>query len=161
MAWFGPAKNEKLRLQAQKDYENAVEQSQKPTRSARVLCVRIALRCRTHIDAAFVQAALATEAHEAAMIAALVEGKDSPEPTEAKPYQLVKSGQGHIYTYIPQNYADRVFSLGALYQTLTISREQATHKAQAILNEICEELGVPEQFDTLKFLQDESNSDND
>jgi len=161
MAWFGPTKNAKLRLKSQKDYENAVEHSQKSTRSARVLCIRIALRSRNHIDAAFVQAALATEAHEAAMIAALVDGKDSPEPIETKPYQLVKSGQAHMYTYIPQNYADRVFSLGALYQTLKISREQATNKAQEILNEICDELGVLERFDTLKFLQNESNGDDD
>jgi len=161
MGWFGPTKNEKLRLQSQKDYENALEQSQKKSRSARVLCIRMALRCRAHIDAAFVQAALVTEAHEAAVIAALIDGEDSPELTAANPCQLVKSGQNHMYTYVPQSYADRVFSLGALYQTLKIDREQATNKAQEILNEICEELGVLEQFEPLRFLQDESDSDDE
>jgi hypothetical protein len=161
MAWFGPSKNTKLRLQARKDYETALEQSQKTSRSARVLCVRMAFRCRAHVDAAFVQAALATEAHEAALTAALAGGKDAPELTEASPWQLVKSGQGHMYTYIPESYAVRVFSLGALYQTLKISREQATAKAQEILNEICEELGVLEQFDALRFLQDGADGDDD
>ena len=159
LGWFGPSKNTKLRLQARKDFENAVEQSQKTSRSARVLCVRMALRCRAHIDAAFVQAALATEVYEAELTAALASGEVSPEAVTASPWQLIKSGEGHMYTYLPDSYSDRVFSLGALYQTLKISREQAIKKAQELMDEICEELGVLEQIDVLRFLQEESTDD--
>ncbi len=159
MAWFGTSKNARLREKARANYEHAVEQSKESSRAARMSGVRMALKCRANIDTAFVQAALATEANEAAVIAAVIAGENPPEPDEANSCQLVKSGKGHIYTYIPQSYANRVFSIAAQYQTLKIDREKAIAKAQEILDEICIELGLLAQFEVLRFLRDESNDD--
>ena len=90
---------------------------------------------------------------------AIAKDTEAPLLPVADPFQLVKSGGEFIYTYIPERFAEKVFALGAAYQTLKISRAQAIGRTQAIANELWIELGVRESFEVLRFLRDEEGAE--
>ncbi|MFN3239052.1 MAG: hypothetical protein ACE37D_18630 [Pseudomonadales bacterium] len=142
--------SEKLKAQAKADYEFAAN-SDKATRSFRV---KIALRCRAHIDRAFINSAKAAEAAENDDAEA-----DSENENEVTTYQLVKSADGYIYTYIPEDYAVTINQLGHEYQDGLIDTYTAITKAQVIADQISEELQLPDSFQTLSFLQIEDSND--
>lgn len=140
--------SEKLKAQAKADYEFAAN-SDKATRSFRV---KIALRCRAHIDRAFINSAKAAEATEN-------DDTEADSESEVTTYQLVKSADGYIYTYIPEDYAATINQLGHEYQDGLIDTYTAITKAQVIADQISEELQLPDSFQTLSFLQIEDSND--
>lgn len=138
--------SEKLQEQAKSDYELATD----PDRSNRSFRVKIALRCRANIDRAFISSAKSAESAS----------QDSEENTEleASPYQLVRSGEGYIYTYIREEHAETIFQLGRDYQEGLIDTYGAINKAQAVADQICQELDLPDSFQTLSFLLDDEEA---
>lgn len=153
---FGRTNNSnKLKEIAKKEYEVALAKADDKSRISRQLCLRMALRCRTNIDKLFVEAAQKTEAHEAEVLSAVATSKRPPEAPVASCYQLVKVPDGHIYTYLPEKHAEAIFKIAAAYQTEKMSRNSAIERTQAIADQVCEELGVLQKFQVLKFLEDE------
>ncbi|GAB5501107.1 MAG: hypothetical protein PsegKO_34180 [Pseudohongiellaceae bacterium] len=150
MIWSLPRKNnsEKLKDQARADYELAADDN----RASRSFRVKIALRCRANIDRAFINSAKATESADA---------EDSVKEMKASPYQLIKSGDGYIYTYIREEHAERIYELGQDFQEGSISAYEAVSKAQVVADQICQELKLPDSFQTLAFLQEDNDDRED
>lgn len=155
--WFKASKTEKIKLKARQDYEQAKKVSESLGRDNRVFCVRVALKCRANIDSAFVQAAKKVELYDQQAILAIANGDEIPSPPIAEPYQLVKTGTEYVMTYIPEEFAEKIFSLGGAYQTLKIDRAKAIEQVQFVANDIWDELGLSESFEVLRFLRDEED----
>ena len=159
MIWGRESKSEKLKKKVKEDYDNAVALSESPARDNRVFCVRVALKCRANIDAAFAKAASETERYEELALIAIAKGGESPAIPVADPFQLVKSGEEFAYTYIPERSAEKIFALGAAYQTLKMSRAQAIEQTQAVADQLWLDLGLAEPFEVLRFLRDEEREE--
>lgn len=157
MIWGIESKSQKIKKKVVDDFERALTLAASPLRESRVSCVRIALKCRANIDTAFAKAASDTARYEEMALLAIAKGEKAPAIPVSDPYQLVKSGEEFAYTYIPEHYAQKVFALGAAYQTLKISRAQAIEQTQEVANELWDELGLIEPFEVLRFLRDEEN----
>ena len=158
MMWGKESKSQKLKNKAKADYEQALKVAASPARDSQIFCIRISLRCRANLDAAFAKAASDIARSEELALMAIAKDTEAPLLPVADPFQLVKSGGEFIYTYIPERFAEKVFALGAAYQTLKISRAQAIARTQAIANDLWIELGLTESFEVLRFLRDEESA---
>ena len=159
MIWGRESKSQKLKNKAKADYEQALTIADSPARDSRIFCVRIALKCRANIDAAFAKAASEIARYEELALIAIAKSTEAPPIPLADPFQLVKSGEEFTYTYIPERFADKVFATGVAYQTLKVTRAQAIGRTQAIANEIWIELGLTDPFEVLRFLRDEEKAE--
>ncbi len=122
-------------------------------RSARI---RMGLLLRTHIDKTFVAGAEQTSSYQELVALAIVNGQEKPPLPEASEFQQVKSGDRNIWVYLPMEYAEQVFMLGARYQRTEIDARQAVDAVQAVMDMICRfELKLDEPFKALQFLRDE------
>jgi hypothetical protein len=112
-------------------------------RDARSARMRMVLLCRAHLDKT---------------MQAIVAGKDKPPPPQASEYQQLPAVSGDkVWVYLPQEYADLAFSLGASYQRTDITAEQAIDGMQALADQIFSlELGIYDPFMVLQFLRDET-----
>jgi hypothetical protein len=159
MIWGRESKSQKLKNKAKADYEQALTIADSPARDSRIFCVRIALKCRANIDAAFAKAASEIARYEELALIAIAKSTEAPPIPLADAFQLVKSGEEFTYTYIPERFADKVFATGVAYQTLKVTRAQAIGRTQAIANEIWIELGLTDPFEVLRFLRDEEKAE--
>ena len=159
MIWGRESKSQKLKNKAKADYEKALTIADSPARDSRIFCVRIALKCRANIDAAFAKAASEIARYEELALIAIAKSTEAPPIPLADAFQLVKSGEEFTYTYIPERFADKVFATGVAYQTLKVTRAQAIGRTQAIANEIWKELGLTDPFEVLRFLRDEEKAE--
>jgi len=155
MIWGRESKSDKFKKKAREDFETALSLASSLSRDNRIFCVRVALKCRANIDAAFAKAASDIARHEEQALLAIAKGGDQPNLPVADCFQLVKSGEDFTYTYLPERFAEKVFVLGAAYQTLKISRPQAIEQTQDVANALWRELGLTEPFEVLRFLRDE------
>ena len=144
-----------LRDQAQAFYEKTVSDRG----ASRAVKVKLGMLCRTHIDKLFVEGAKQAVEYDKAIAHALSNALSKPEPPSATPHQLIKTSQGEMYSYIPEEFASAIFNLGLRYQTEEVSLQGAIDGAQQILDIICyEELKLPQSFEALRFLRDELNA---
>jgi hypothetical protein len=155
MIWGRESKSEKLKKKVREDFETALSLADSLSRDNRVFCVRVALKCRANIDAAFAKAASDIACYEELALLAMAKGSEAPVVPVADCFQLVKSGEEFTYTYLPERSAEKVFALGTAYQTLKISRAQAIEQTQDVANELWLDLGLTEPFEVLRFLRDE------
>lgn len=127
-------------------------------RDARSARMRMVLLCRAHLDKTFVDGAEKSVAYEVLAMQAIVAGKDKPPPPQASEYQQLPAVSGDkVWVYLPQEYADLAFSLGASYQRTEITAEQAIDGMQALADQIFSlELGIYDPFTVLQFLRDET-----
>lgn len=140
---------------AKANYEKAVALTTKSTEAMSVR-VRIALLCKAHLDSAFIDGAQKTSAWQEECGRALAEGKEKPEAPNPQYFYTVKSQKSEAFTYIPEEFTDEVFALGARYQTTQISAYQAIDAVQRIADEICSvDLKLAAPFKALQFLRDE------
>ena len=82
-------------------------------------------------------------------------GEEKPEPPKASEFQVIKSVNGELLTYIPLPYAERIFKLGMRYQTMEITGQQAVELVQQVADQISLELQLKEPFVALEFLREE------
>ena len=131
--------------------------SKSDTREARSLRVRMGLLSRAHLDKTFVAGAELTAQHETLALLALAEGKEAPPTPEPSLFQVIHTGdKKEVYAYLPQEYCEVAFRLGARYQKAEISAAQAIDAMQGLANQIClYELRLDEPFQVLQFLRDE------
>lgn len=130
--------------------------SKSDTREARSLRIRMGLLCRAHLDKTFIAGAELTAQHETLAKLAVARSQEPPPAPEAAMFQLVNTGKAEVYVYLPQEYAEVAFSLGAKYQKTEITAEKAIEAMQGLANQIClYELRLDEPFQVLQFLRDE------
>ncbi len=123
---------------------------------ARSLRLGMSMLLRAHLDKTFIAGAQQTEAHEMAVMAAIQQGKEHPEPPKAPLFQKVKSTTGEVMVYMPELYADEAFAIGMLYQKTELTAQQAIDAAQRLADRICyDALQLNTPFVALQFLRDE------
>jgi hypothetical protein len=154
---FGKNKLEDAKVQAKKDYEStvALEDVQDAPRALRA---RLAFRAKTNIEMTFIEGAKKMESFEKTKLAALLDGKgtaDLQEPELTDPFKLIKSEKGTIVSYIPLEIAQQVFDIAGAFQKESIEPEQAADGGQAIMDRICNDLGITEEIVVLEFLRPE------
>lgn len=123
---------------------------------ARNARLRVGMLIRAHVDKTFVAGAEQTAAWQEQVAQAIVQGEEKPPLPQAGEYQEIKSGTKSTWVYLPHEYADRFFELGARYQRMQLDARQAISEAQALMDRICfQELGLETPFQVLQFLRDE------
>lgn len=149
-----PAQKERAKLA----FEKITSLKKDGGRDARSARIRMVLLCRAHLDKSFVDGAEKTVAYDQLAMQAIVAGQDKPPPPQANEYQQVSAVSGDkVWVYLPQEYADLAFSLGASYQRTDLSAEEAIDAMQALADQIFSlELGIHDPFLVLQFLRDET-----
>ena len=146
-----------LQEQARLNFEKAqANSSDSPELAA--LRLGMSALCKAHIDKTFIDGAELTRKWQEACELCLAQFKDKPSPPAPKLFQLVKMAhsENKIWTWMPEEYTQEIFSLGAKYQTMSISTQQAIEKTQLIAEKICKNyLGLNSAFDALEFLRDQ------
>ncbi len=157
MSWLNKKNEENTNsesVQAKKDYEDACN-STDDSRKMRSKRITIALRCRAVIDKTFVEGAEVYKNFSVTKLEAIWNQKPAPTSPKASSYQSIKSINGEIIGYIPQEFASKVYEIAGNYQTEEISIETAIKQTQFIADEISKNLCLEESFKTLNFLRDE------
>ena len=123
---------------------------------ARSMRLGMSMLCRAHLDKTFVAGAQQTEAHELAVLVAIQQAKEVPEPPQAPLFQKIKSTNGEAMVYLPPEYADEAFAIGMLYQKTELTAQQAIDAAQRLADRICyDALKLNAPFVALQFLREE------
>lgn len=122
------------------------------SREAQVARIRIALRCRAVLDKTFIEGAERSLDHAERCMIALVQGEERPPDPKASAFQKIKSINGEIDAYIPLEYAEEVFKIGAAYQLEQISARQAVELAQDVADRISSHLNLDVPFEALGFM---------
>ena len=68
---------------------------------------------------------------------------------------------GVIYTYIPAEFADEIFSLGCMYQTMQIDINKAIAMVQQVADKVAFDLGLDQPITALQFLRSETEQDSE
>jgi hypothetical protein len=148
------ARKERAKLAYEKISALKKEGSSRDTRSARM---RMVLLCRAHLDKTFVEGAEKSVAYDVLAMQSIMAGQDKPPLPLANEFQQIPAVSGDkVWVYLPQEYADLAFSLGASYQRTDLSAQQAIDAMQALANQIFStELGIHDNFMVLQFLRNE------
>lgn len=151
---FKNKRSKTAKEEAKKMYVKAAMLSD-TTREERMFKLRVGLRCRGHIDKAFIEGAKKTERHQKLCLQALAKGLDTPTPPTVSIFQTAKTLNDQIYTYIPADFSNELFALGSLYQTVEIDAAKAIILAQEVSARVSLDLGLDEPLVALQFLRDE------
>lgn len=154
---FGRSKRDEARRKAQAEYEEARD-ADPASRSGHALTVRAGARAKAHVDKTFITGAEKAVTYDEMRAIAIVKGEDKPEPPKASEFQVIKSVNGELLTYLPLAYAERIFKLGMRYQTMEITGEQAIELVQQVADQVSLELQLKEPFVALEFLREELKS---
>lgn len=150
--------NRAAKAKAKADYYKAAE-LKGDSREARSYRIRVGIRCRSHIDKVFIEGAKKTAAYQDLCASAANAGKERPEPPVVNPFQSAKTLNGTVYTYIPLEFAEEIFSLGCMYQTMQIDIFKAITLVQEVADKVSIDLSLEQPFTTLQFLRDETGED--
>jgi hypothetical protein len=154
MPIFGKSGPQDERKQAKSEYQS-VQELKGDSRSVRAARIRAGLRARAHIDKTFIDGAERANAYNDACMLALAHGKEKPPPPKPSAYQQIPSVNGQVLTYLPMEFVDEIFKLGAKYQLMEISAQQAIELTQGVADRIAYDLGLEETFEALGFLREE------
>lgn len=144
--------------QSKADYIRATE-LEGDSRQVRAFKMRIALRCRAHVDNAFIEGAKKTAQFQENCMLLAARGKEKPEPPKPSVFQSAKSLNGKVFTYLPPEFSEEIFSIGAMYQTTKVDAFEAIKLTQGVADKISFDLGLEEPFSALQFLRDELMGD--
>lgn len=121
----------------------------------------LSLLCQSHMDRSFIAGAEQMASYQDRVNMAIVKGEDKPDPPEAEEFIKIKRGDKFIWTYLPQEYADKAFKWGSQYQQTQISAQQAIEGMQLLADQLCyDELKLNAPFVALQFLRDELAAEN-
>ena len=153
MSWFGEDTNA-LKQKARKEYEKACEllDSSKQTRAYRMHAY---LRARAHVDKLFVEATRQAEAYNDLLTLSVIEGTAAPEKNAGDAFIKLKTTDGEIWSFLPQEYVCKGFDLGWLYQGMVISGPKALFEIQKIVNLIGDQMHADTHLHALSFLKDQ------
>lgn len=128
-------------------------------RAAQVARVRTGLRCRAVLDKTFIEGAEKSIDYSERCLVAMATQEPKPDEPKATAFQIIKTVNGDIVAYLPLAHAEEVFKLGALYQNEQITAEQAIDYAQAVADQVSEELKLVPAFQALDFLREQIEED--
>ena len=106
----------------------------------------------------FIEGAKKTESFQKRCSAAVAKGDDKPAPPKPATFQKAKTVSGEIFTYVPEEFTQQVFTLGAMYQTVQIDASKAITLVQEVAERVSYDLGLEEPFISLQFLRDEGQA---
>lgn len=152
--FFKPAEPDPKQV-ARQLYEKvtALSSDSHDARSARL---RVGMLIRAHVDKTFVNGAEQTAAWQEKVALAVVQGEEKPPLPQASEYLDIKSGSKPVCIYLPMEYAEAFFEMGARYQRTQMDARQAILEAQALMDRICfQDLQLETPFEVLKFLREE------
>lgn len=144
-----------LMKQARLAYEKVVatRTADPATTSARK---RMALLCRAHLDKTFVQGAEQMALYQDAIAAAVARNTERPSIPKASLYQRIETGSRTVYTYLPPEYAEEAFLIGARYQRTELTAQQAILEMQTLADHLLRvELHQTDSLEVLRFLREE------
>ncbi len=155
MFFFNRNNPENEMKRAKAAYEKVISLTE-DSREARSMKMRMGMLCRAHVDKTFIAGAELTAAWQDKAALALAQREPMPEEPEASRFQKIKTGEQEVYIYLPDEFVNDIFALGAKYQRTQISAQQAIDAVQNIVNQLCRyELGLQEPFQALTFLREE------
>lgn len=155
MLFFNRNTPEQEMKRAKAAYEKVISLTD-DSREARSMKMRMGLLCRAHVDKTFISGAELTAAWQDKAAVALANREPLPEEPQAQRFQKIKTGETEVYVYLPDEFVNDIFALGAKYQRTQITAPQAIEAVQNIVNQLCRyELGLQEPFQALTFLRDE------
>jgi hypothetical protein len=126
------------------------------SRESRSLRMRMGMLCRAHLDKTFIAGAEQTAAWQELATLSIAAGKPVPDLPVASKFQKIRAGESDIYAYLPEEYANEAFVMGARYQKMELSAQKAIEAMQAMANQISYyDLRLQEPFQVLSFLRDE------
>ena len=123
--------------------------------------LKVGLRARSCVDRLFVDGAEKLAAYSEACLVAIAREKDKPDPPKSTCYPRIKTVNGEISGYLPQDYAKEIFSLGGKYQNVEIDAKTAIRRAQVICNQVSFDLDLAQKIIALQFLRDELEEEGD
>ena len=147
------AKLEKVRADAKADYLKCgvLDNSD---RIHRVFTARIAQRARLNLDKIFVQGAKAEEKRQGEMAEALKSGKEMPPRAQHDGYNQLQGVSGTVVSWVPEEYANQMFNLGADYQILEINAYRALQVAESLADKVIDDLQTTQPIQLLNLLRD-------
>lgn len=146
---------EVLKKRAKEAYEKVVESSA-DTFEANRLRRGMAMLCCAQLDKTFISGAERTADWQQMAALAVAKEQEPPPMPKADNYQKIRSGQTDIWSYLPQEYADSAFFMGAKYQRTELTEEQAIAAMQQVADHIClTEIGLGFEIVVMKFLRQE------
>ena len=152
--FFKPAEPDPKQL-ARQLYEKVTGLSS-DSHDARSARLRVGMLIRAHVDKTFVNGAEQTAAWQEKVALAVVQGEEKPPLPQASEYQDIKSGSKPVCVYLPMEYAEAFFEMGARYQRTQIDAQQAILEAQSLMDRICyQDLQLETPFEVLQFLREE------
>ena len=155
MLFFNRNNPEQEMKRAKAAYEKVISLTD-DSREARSMKMRMGLLCRAHVDKTFISGAELTAAWQDKAAVALANREPLPEEPQAQRFQKIKTGETEVYVYLPDEFVNDIFALGAKYQRTQIAAPQAIGAVQNIVNQLCRyELGLQEPFQALSFLREE------
>ncbi|MFZ9990396.1 MAG: hypothetical protein ACO3FV_09285 [Burkholderiaceae bacterium] len=135
-------KKEGPKALAKKAYENAVRLSG-DSKAVRAVKVRVAMRATAVLDDIFDDGVRSVVGYDEAVMIAVAGGEEPPpfpKATAETCYKKVQTPEGKSVGYVPLKYAESMFALGLQYQSGKITGDDAFHTAQAIGQQMANDL---------------------
>jgi len=152
---FGKSRKAQQEMgQAKADFEKAMD-SKEDSKQVKAFKAKIGLRIRSSIDRIFIDGAEKFAKFAELRLAATAAGEEMPEPPKSNAFVKIKSVNGEIFSYLPEDKAEVIFQLGGKYQNVEIDAKTAIRRAQIIANQYAYELDLENPLVALQFLREE------
>ena len=153
------AKLERIKATARKDYLKCGAFGQLD-KLERLFVARIAQRSRLNLDKIFVQGAKDEEAYQLALINVL--RSDNLEPPVKKEvhdgFNLLKGTSGTVMAWVPDDYATKIYTLGAEYQNQSKGTHEVLAEADQIAEKVIDDLQTNQSIQLLKLLREDADA---
>ena len=147
------SKLEKLRANAQADFLRC-KHLDASDRYNRMFVSRIAMRAKGNLDKIFVQGARAEEKRQQDLARTMKDGKKGfPQREKHDGYNSLKGTTGVVLSWVPEEYANTMFNLGADYQIQEKSARQCIAAADQLAEKIMAELQTLQKIELLNLLR--------
>lgn len=115
---------------------------------------RIAMRAKANLDKIFVQGARAEERRQQDLAQAVKGGKKAfPQREKHDGYNSLKGTTGIVMSWVPEEYANTMFNLGADYQIQEKSARQCIAVADQLAEKLMVELQTLQKIELLNLLR--------
>jgi hypothetical protein len=123
--------------------------------------LKIGLRARACVDRIFIDGAEKFAAYSEICLVAIAKDKPKPSPPESSCYPRIKTVNGEISGFLPEEFSKDIFALGGKYQNVEIDAKTAIRRAQVICNQVSYDLDLDNKIVALQFLRDELEEEGD
>ena len=120
--------------------------------------LRMAMQMRNHLDKTFIDAAKATEVFEEKYSGVPLTDelkKKLPRPKEFMRFESKLNGV--VFTWMPPEFTQEMFSLGRSYQKVETDEEMTIFKAQSISKKVSDDLKLGFEIEVLRFLTEDED----